>query len=151
MTASPQGAATPRRILHAMLRVADIDRSVAFYRDAFGMTEFRREAYPTGGFTLCFIGYGEEAGSTVLELTQNHDARAYRHGDAFGHIALEVDDIHAVCARLETQGVTILRAPGLMTHIASDGRRDVIAFAEDPDGYRIELIAAEPASWGAVR
>ena len=131
----------PIRILHAMLRVSDLDKSLAFYREALGMNEIRREVFDEGGFTLSFIGYGEEATSTVIELTYNHDGRSYSHGNAFGHIALETDDIEGVVGRLKSRGVNVLREPGPMTFANRDGGRDVIAFVEDPDGYRIELIA----------
>jgi lactoylglutathione lyase len=131
----------PIRILHAMLRVSDLDASVNFYCDILGMKELRREIYETGAFSLSFIGYGDEAENTVLELTYNHDQPEYAHGDRFGHIAFEVDDIDATFQRLEDQGVRTLRQPGPMLDADQNGKRDVIAFVEDPDGYRIELIA----------
>ncbi len=130
----------PSRILHTMLRVSDLDRSLAFYCDRLGMRELRRENYPGGAFTLSFIGYGDEASATVIELTYNYGVKRYSHGTGFGHIALAVPDIYAVCSKLEKDGVAILRPPGPMTHTAHNGQRDVIAFLEDPDGYRVELI-----------
>lgn len=133
-------AALPLRILHTMLRVGNLERSLSFYCDILGMTELRREDYPEGHFTLSFIGYGSEAGNTVIELTYNYGDETYTHGSGFGHIALAVTDIYAACKRLEDMSVKILRRPGPMTHIADTGQRDVIAFVEDPDGYRIELI-----------
>nr|WP_298895041.1 lactoylglutathione lyase [uncultured Altererythrobacter sp.] len=133
---------TPARILHAMLRVSNLDASLKFYCDMLGMREFRRETYETGGFTLSFVGYGDEANGAVLELTHNHGLREYTHGDRFGHIALEVDDIDTVYQRLIDLGVKATRKPGPMKDADQNGKRDVIAFVEDPDGYRIELIAA---------
>jgi len=130
----------PTRILHAMLRVGDLERSLEFYCNILGMKELRREDYPEGKFTLSFIGYGDEDQNTVLELTYNYGEKNYTHGSGFGHIALAVTDIYAASKRLEDMGVKILRQPGPMTHTADTGQRDVIAFAEDPDGYRVELI-----------
>lgn len=130
----------PHRILHTMLRVSDLEKSVSFYCEKLGMREFRREDYSAGRFTLSFIGYGNEEAHSVIELTYNYDNEIYEHGTGFGHIALAVRDIHATCDRLASQGVEILRQPGPMTHTADTGQRDVIAFIADPDGYRIELI-----------
>ncbi|WP_108810688.1 lactoylglutathione lyase [Sphingorhabdus sp. Alg231-15] len=132
---------TPNRILHSMIRVSDLETSLDFYCNKLGMDEMRREIYEQGGFTLSFVGYGDEAENCVIELTYNHDARCYTHGDSFGHIALEIDDIDACCRQLEQSGVELLRAPGAMVHADQNGKRDVIAFLLDPDGYRIELIA----------
>jgi len=129
------------RICHTMLRVADLERSVTFYTSTLGMQLLRRQNYPTGRFTLAFLGFGEEASHTVLELTHNWDTVDYEHGTAFGHIALGVRDLHASCAQLHAKGVKILRAPGPMTHSSLDcDQTEQIAFIEDPDGYRIELI-----------
>lgn len=127
------------RIQHTMLRVRDLDRSVAFYTGPLGMTEWRREQYPEGEFTLSFVGYGEEAQHSVIELTHNWGDHTYGRGTGFGHIALGVPDIHAAIAGLRAQGVKIVREPGPMKH-----GTDVIAFIEDPDGYRIELIEEAP-------
>lgn len=127
-------------LLHTMIRVGDLDRSVAFYRDALGMRELRREDYPDGRFTLSFLGYSDELTGTVIELTYNYGETTYAHGKAFGHIAFAVADIAGACERLAAMGVKIIRPPGPMTHTATNGQRDVIAFLEDPDGYRIELI-----------
>lgn len=130
----------PYHLLHTMIRVADLDRSVAFYVDALGMRELRREDYPSGEFALSFLGYGDEANFTVIELTYNYGIGQYSHGNAFGHLALAVGDISAACERLQKLGAKIVRPPGKMAYAAVNGQRDTIAFVEDPDGYRIELI-----------
>ena len=140
MQQQPNPNSYPTRLLHTMLRVGDLERSVAFYRDALGMQELRREDYPDGRFTLAFLGYGDETETSVLELTHNYDETAYTHGRGFGHLAVAVTDIHATCERLAALGVSIIRPPGPMVHAATGGQRDVIAFIEDPDGYRVELI-----------
>lgn len=132
----------PNRILHTMLRVSNLERSLDFYCNRLGMQEFRRETYKSGGFTLSFVGYGTEETDAVLELTYNHDDRTYRTGDRFGHIALEVDDIEGVFRQLARQCVPIVREPEPMQHADQNGKRDIIAFVQDPDGNRIELIAA---------
>lgn len=131
----------PNRLLHAMLRVSDLEASVKFYCELLGMKEHRREVYNSGGYSLSFIGYDEEDANTVLELTYNHDQRGYSHGERFGHIAFEVEDIDAVFQHLIDHDVRVLRQPGPMADADQNGKRDVIAFVEDPDGYRIELIA----------
>ena len=123
------------RILHTMLRVGDLDTSIAFYCDRLGMKLLRRKDYPNGEFTLAFVGYGDERDSAVLELTYNYGRRSYALGEAFGHIAIGTDDLVATCDRLRSAGVKIVREPGPMKHGATK-----IAFVEDPDGYRIELI-----------
>ena len=130
------------RLLYTMVRVADLDRSLAFYTGSMGMNLFRREDYPTGRFTLAFVGYGEtEQGGATIELTANWDQRGYDKGNAWGHIALGVPDVAAECARLEALGVPIVRPAGPMAHLSPQrGEPEVIAFIEDPDGYRIELI-----------
>lgn len=129
-------AERPTRILHTMMRVMDLQRSLDFYIGAMGMQLVRRQDYPTGRFTLAFLGYGTEDESTVLELTHNWDqTEPYAQGTAWGHIAIAVTDIHAVCADLAELGVNIVRPPGPMKHSAT-----LIAFIEDPDGYKIELI-----------
>lgn len=124
------------RLLHTMLRVVDLERSLAFYTTVLGMRLLRRRDYPEGRFTLAFVGYRHEAEVTVLELTHNWDQRAYDKGTAYGHIAISVPDIGAACAKLQSAGVPVVRAPGPMKHDAAE----VIAFIEDPDGYKIELI-----------
>ena len=123
------------RMLHTMLRVGDLDRSLAFYCNVLGMKLLRRQDYPDGRFTLAFVGYGPERDHTVIELTQNWDTSAYDLGSGFGHIALGVGDIYATCDDLRARGAKIVREPGPMKHGTT-----VIAFVEDPDGYRIELI-----------
>jgi lactoylglutathione lyase len=131
----------PSRILYPMIRVSELDRSLTFYIGALGMRELRRESFTEGRFTLAFIGYGEEESSTVLELTYNWDEQRYEHGSGYGHLALEVADIDRTCERLAGMGVKIVRDPGPMKFAADGSRsREVIAFIEDPDGYRIELI-----------
>ena len=123
------------RILHTMIRVNNLDESIKFYKNFFGMKVLRKQDYPKGKFSLAFIGYGEEESSTVLELTYNWDTNKYIHGNAFGHIALEVDDAYKTCTEIKKKGGKILRDPGPMMHGTT-----VIAFIEDPNGYKIELI-----------
>jgi lactoylglutathione lyase len=123
------------RLLHTMLRVGDLERSLAFYTDVLGMRLLRRKDYPGGRFTLAFVGYGDESDHTVLEHTHNWDTSRYELGDAYGHIALGVDDIHGVCERIRAKGGRVVREPGPMKHGST-----VIAFVEDPDGYKVELI-----------
>ena len=123
------------RMLHTMLRVGNLDRSLHFYCDVLGMRLLRRKDYPSGRFTLAFVGYGDEDTHTVLELTHNWDTKSYEIGSGYGHVALGVPDIRATCAKLREQGVRITREPGPMQHGTT-----VIAFIEDPDGYKIELI-----------
>jgi lactoylglutathione lyase len=123
------------RLLHTMIRVHDLDESLRFYCNALGMIVLRRKEYPTGRFTLVFVGYGDEAHDAVIELTYNWDTHHYELGTGFGHIAIGVDDIYATCTALRAHGVKVVREPGPMKHGGSH-----IAFIEDPDGYRIELI-----------
>jgi lactoylglutathione lyase len=123
------------RILHTMLRVGDLDRSLRFYCDVLGMRLLRRHDYPGGRFTLAFVGYGSEDETAVLELTHNWDTDRYEIGTGFGHVALGVDDIYRRCEELRQKGARIVREPGPMKHGTTE-----IAFVEDPDGYRIELI-----------
>lgn len=123
------------RMLHTMLRVGDLDKSIAFYCDILGMQLLRRKDYPGGEFTLAFVGYGEEKDNTVIELTYNWGVSEYDLGKGYGHIALGVDDIYNTCDRIKTQGGKVSREPGPMKHGST-----VIAFVEDPDGYKIELI-----------
>ena len=124
------------RMLHTMLRVRDLEATLKFYRDFMGMKVLRRQEYPDGKFTLAFVGYGGEDDHTVLELTYNWDQETpYDIGTAYGHIAIGVPDIYKVCADLKANGVKIIRPPGPMKHGST-----VIAFIEDPDGYKVELI-----------
>lgn len=136
--------AVPFRLLHTMLRVTDLERALLFYSEALGMTVLRQEHYP-GRFTLAFLGYAHESKGAQIELTHNWDKQDYPHGGAFGHIALAVVNIEAACARLAAMGVKILRAPGPMSHLCAErADAEIIAFIEDPDGYRIELIETRP-------
>ncbi|MFL5273361.1 MAG: lactoylglutathione lyase [Anaeromyxobacteraceae bacterium] len=123
------------RILHTMLRVGDLDRSIAFYTDVLGMQLLRRRDYPDGRFTLGFVGYGPEAEGAAIELTHNWDTRAYELGTGFGHVAVEVPDAYAACAEVKRKGGVVAREAGPMKHGTT-----VIAFVQDPDGYKIELI-----------
>ena len=123
------------RLLHTMLRVGDLDRSLAFYTEVLGMQQLRRQDYPDGRFTLAFVGYGPESEGAVIELTHNWDTPAYELGNGFGHIALEVDDAYAACAAIKARGGKVVREAGPMKHGTT-----VIAFVEDPDGYKIEFI-----------
>ncbi len=123
------------RLLHTMIRVGDLERSLAFYCELLEMKLLRRKDYPGGRFTLAFVGYGDEASDTVIELTHNWDTDGYELGDGFGHLALGVGDIYATCDSLRAKGVPIMREPGPMKHGST-----VIAFIGDPDGYKIELI-----------
>jgi lactoylglutathione lyase len=141
ITPANKQPAIPSRILYTMLRVSDMDRSIAFYRDALGMRELRRETFSDARFSLVFMGYDNAADNATIELTHNWDEGEYTHGSGYGHIALEVDDIYTACARLSEIGVEITRAPGPMKMAVDEtGEREVIAFLEDPDGYKIELI-----------
>ncbi len=145
MTTLDKPSATPSRILYTMVRVTDLDRSLAFYRDALGMRELRRETFSDARFTLVFIGYDDETSNAVLELTYNWDQDTYKHGTGYGHVALEVQDIYATCEHLTKLGAKFVRAPGPMMAAPDEtGEREVIAFIEDPDGYRIELIESRP-------
>jgi lactoylglutathione lyase len=129
-------AAAKYRMLHTMLRVRDLDRSLHFYCGLLGMRELRRQSYPEGRFTLAFVGYGDESDHTVLELTHNWDQdKPYEIGTGYGHVAIGVPDIYAACDELAREGVKIPRPPGPMKHGTT-----VIAFIEDPDGYKVELI-----------
>ena len=123
------------RMLHTMLRVGDLQRSIAFYTEVLGMKLLRRKEYPNGRFTLAFLGYGPESEQTVLELTHNWDTEHYDLGNGYGHIALGVQDIQATCAGIADRGGRLVREPGPMKHGST-----VIAFLEDPDGYKVELI-----------
>lgn len=129
-----------KRILHTMIRVSNLEQSLEFYLKALGMEELRRENYLDESFSLVFIGYGDESSNTVIELTYNWNEQEYQHGTRFGHIAISTEDIYATCDHLISMGINILRKPGPMAYTASNGACDVIAFIEDPDGYKIELI-----------
>ncbi|MDA1098708.1 MAG: lactoylglutathione lyase [Proteobacteria bacterium] len=124
------------RLLHTMLRVKDLDKSLDFYTRLLGMNLLRKTDFPGGKFTLAFVGYGDEENNTVIELTHNWDqAEPYNLGDGYGHIAIAAADVHAVCEALEKEGAEIPRPAGPMKH----GTR-IIAFVKDPDGYMIELV-----------
>jgi lactoylglutathione lyase len=123
------------RILHTMLRTGDLQRSVDFYTNVLGMKLLRQKDYPDGKFTLAFIGYGDESDNTVIELTYNWNVDSYEMGNAYGHIALEVDDVYQATDRIKAKGGKILREAGPM-----NAGTTIIAFVEDPDGYPIELI-----------
>lgn len=126
------------RILHTMIRVGNLERSLAFYTDVLGMTLLRRKDYPEGRFTLAFVGYGPESEQAVLELTHNWDTDSYELGNGYGHIALEVEDVYAACDRIRAKGGVITREPGPMKHGST-----VLAFVQDPDGYKIELLGTK--------
>ncbi len=123
------------RLLHTMIRVNDLDESLRFYCGALGMTLLRKQEYPGGRFTLAFVGYGDEGSQSVVELTYNWDTHHYDLGNAFGHLAIGVPDIYKACDALRAKGVKVVREPGPMKHGGTE-----IAFVEDPNGYRIELI-----------
>lgn len=123
------------RLLHTMLRVGNLERSLAFYQNVLGMKLLRKKDYPEGRFTLAFVGYGSEADNAVIELTHNWDTESYDLGNAYGHIAIEVDDAQAACEQVRQLGGKVVREAAPMKHGST-----VIAFIEDPDGYRIEFI-----------
>jgi lactoylglutathione lyase len=123
------------RLLHTMIRVGDLDRSIAFYTDVLGMRLLRRKDYPDGKFTLAFVGYGDEAANSVIELTYNWGVDQYDIGTGFGHIALEVDDVYRAAEEIKQRGGRVLREAGPM-----NAGTTLIAFVADPDGYPIELI-----------
>lgn len=123
------------RLLHTMLRVGDLQKSLAFYQDVLGMRLLRQKDYPDGRFTLAFVGYGDEADTAVIELTHNWDTPAYDLGNGYGHIAIEVEDAYAACEAVRAKGGKVTREAGPMKHGST-----VIAFVEDPDGYKIEFI-----------
>ena len=132
------------RVLHTMIRVGDLDRSIKFYTEVLGMQLLRRKDYPDGKFTLAFVGYGTESEGAVIELTHNWDTDHYELGNGFGHVALAVEDAYAACAEIKKRGERVVREAGPMKHGTT-----VIAFVEDPDGYKIELIqkGAPSGSW----
>ena len=123
------------RLLHTMLRVGNLERSTEFYTKVLGMRVLRQKDYPDGRFTLAFVGYGDEDTDTVLELTHNWDTASYDLGNAYGHIAIEVDDAYRACEEVKKRGGRVTREAGPMKHGTT-----VIAFVEDPDGYKIEFI-----------
>jgi lactoylglutathione lyase len=123
------------QLLHTMLRVGNLEESLKFYTEVLGMKLLRQKDYPDGKFTLAFVGYGDESDHTVLELTYNWAVTEYNLGDAYGHIAIGVDDIYATCNEIKARGGKVSREPGPMKHGST-----VIAFVQDPDGYKVELI-----------
>ena len=123
------------RLLHTMLRVGNLDKSLDFYTQVLGMKVLRKEDYPTGKFTLAFVGYQDEKDGTVIELTYNYGEDSYELGTAYGHIAIEVDDAYAACEKVKQKGGKVVREAGPMMHGST-----VIAFVTDPDGYKIEFI-----------
>jgi len=128
-----------------MIRVGDLDRSINFYCDVLGMHLLRRKDYPDGKFTLAFVGYGDESSNAVIELTHNWDTNQYNLGNGFGHVALAVDDIYEACHKIKALNGKVTREPGPMKHGST-----VIAFVEDPDGYKIELIQAKQPATSAT-
>lgn len=126
------------RLLHTMLRVGDLEASIKFYTHVLGMRELRRKDYPEGEFTLAFVGYGDEAENTVIELTYNWGTDSYEVGAGFGHIAIEVDDVYAAVAEVKARGGKVIREAGPM-----NAGTTIIAFVEDPDGYQIELLGSK--------
>lgn len=123
------------RLLHTMLRVSDLDKSLDFYTRILGMKLLRKNDYPEGHFTLAFVGYGEESNSTVIELTHNWDQDSYDLGDAYGHIAIAVPDVYEMCDKVKAVGGKVVREAGPMKHGTT-----ILAFVEDPDGYKIEFL-----------
>ncbi len=122
-------------MLHTMIRVGNLEKAISFYTEVLGMKLLREKKYPSGRFTLAFVGYGQESETTVLELTHNWDTDQYDIGEGYGHIAIGVEDIYATCEKITSNGGVVTREPGPMKH-----GKTVIAFVEDPDGYKIELI-----------
>ncbi|TAG96036.1 MAG: lactoylglutathione lyase [Oscillatoriales cyanobacterium] len=123
------------QLLHTMLRVGNLEESVKFYTEVLGMKLLRQKEYPDGKFTLAFVGYGDDSDHTVLELTYNWGVAEYNLGDAYGHIAIGIDDIYGTCDEIKARGGKVSREPGPMKHGST-----VIAFVEDPDGYKVELV-----------
>jgi lactoylglutathione lyase len=126
------------QLLHTMLRVGNLEESLKFYTEVLGMKLLRQKNYPDGKFTLAFVGYGDESDTTVLELTYNWGVAEYNLGDAYGHIAIGINDIYGTCEAIKARGGKVAREPGPMKHGST-----VIAFVEDPDGYKVELIQLE--------
>jgi len=129
------------RMLHTMVRVTDLERSLHFYTEVMGMKLLRKRDFPQGRFTLAFVGYDDEDKQAVLELTHNWDTDSYELGDAYGHIAIGVGDVYAACDRIKAAGGKVVREAGPMK-----GTDVVMAFVEDPDGYKIELLARPPSA-----
>lgn len=127
------------RMMHTMLRVTNLDRALQFYCEVLGMKLLRRKDYAEGRFTLAFVGYGDERATTVLELTHNWDTGSYEMGAAYGHIAIGVEDVYATCETIRARGGKIVREAGPMK-----GGKTVLAFVEDPDGYKVEILQDEP-------
>lgn len=123
------------RLLHTMLRVGDLQRSIQFYTEILGMSLLRQKDYPDGRFTLAFLGYGDEKHNTALELTHNWDTQSYDLGTGFGHLAIEVDDVYQAAEKIRAAGGNIIREPGPM-----NAGSTLLAFVADPDGYQIELL-----------
>lgn len=129
------------RLLHTMIRVGDLQRSIDFYTQVLGMRLLRRSDYPSGRFTNAFVGYDDESRAAVLELTHNWDTKSYDMGSGFGHVAVEVEDAYKACEEVKKRGGKVSREPGPMKHGTT-----VIAFVEDPDGYKIEFVQKKTAS-----
>lgn len=123
------------RVLHTMIRVGNLERSIAFYTEVLGMNVIRKSDYPEGKFTNVFVGYGDESEGAVIELTYNYGVETYELGTGFGHIAIAVPDAYAACEEIKRRGGVVTREAGPMKHGTT-----VIAFVQDPDGYKIELI-----------
>lgn len=128
------------RLLHTMIRVGNLDRSIGFYTEVLGMKLLRKSDYPGGRFTNAFVGYDDESKAAVLELTHNWDTKSYDHGTAFGHVAIEVEDACKTCEEVKKRGGKVVREAGPMKHGTT-----VIAFVEDPDGYKIEFVQRKSA------
>lgn len=126
------------KYLHTMLRVGDLDKSVKFYTELLGMKLLRKRDFPDGKFTLAFLGYGSETDNTVLELTHNWETEGYDLGNGYGHIAIGVEDVYATCDDIRARGGKVVREPGPMMHGTT-----VLAFVEDPDGYKVELLSVD--------
>jgi lactoylglutathione lyase len=128
------------RLLHTMIRVGDLQRSIDFYTQVLGMRLLRKSDYPSGRFTNAFVGYDDESRAAVLELTHNWDTKSYDMGSGFGHVAVEVEDAYKACDEVKKRGGKVSREPGPMKHGTT-----VIAFVEDPDGYKIEFVQRKAA------
>lgn len=128
------------RMLHTMYRVTDLEKSLAFYTEVLGMRLLRRRDYPEGKFTLAFVGYGDEAENTALELTHNWETDEYDLGTGYGHIAIEVEDVYQACDRIKARGGQVVREAGPMKNSSSG---TILAFVKDPDGYLIELLSPQ--------
>jgi len=124
------------RILHTMLRVGNLDRSIKFYTEILNMKLLRKKDYPDGKFTLAFLGYGDESENSAIELTYNWDTDSYDLGNAYGHIAIEVEDVYQAANKIKQQGGKVIREPGPM-----NAGKTILSFVEDPDGYQIELLS----------